>query len=91
VINGVHEARQAGRQRYKEGSDTIKITATGGMLSDARSPDAPQFTIEKIRAIVDTAKNYGYTVAAHARGDESMHRAFEGGVISIRHGTVVRA
>ena len=87
VINGVDEARQAVRQRYKDGSDTIKITATGGVLSYARSPDAPQFTIEEIRTIVDTAKDYGYTVAAHAHGDEGMRRAIEGGVISIEHGT----
>ena len=87
VINGVDDARQAVRQRYKEGSDTIKITATGGVLSYARSPDAPQFTVEEIRAIVETARDYGYTVAAHAHGDEGMRRAIEGGVISIEHGT----
>jgi len=87
VINGVDAARQAVRQRYKDGSDTIKITATGGVLSYARSADAPQFTIEEIRAIVETAKDYGYTVAAHAHGDEGMRRAIEGGVVSIEHGT----
>jgi imidazolonepropionase-like amidohydrolase len=87
VINGVDGARQAVRQRYKEGSDTIKITATGGVLSYARSPDAPQFTVEEIRAIVDTAKDYGYTVAAHAHGDVGMRRAIEGGVTTIEHGT----
>lgn len=87
VINGEDEARQAVRQRYKDGSDTIKITATGGVLSYARSPDAPQFTVEEIRAIVETAKDYGYTVAAHAHGDEGMRRAIEGGVATIEHGT----
>ena len=87
VINGVDQARQAVRQRYKDGSDTIKITATGGVLSYARSPDAPQFTIEEIRAVVETAKDYGFTVAAHAHGDEGARRAIEGGVISIEHGT----
>jgi len=87
VINGVDAARQAVRQRYKDGSDTIKITATGGVLSYARSADAPQFTVEEIRAIVETAKDYGYTVAAHAHGDEGMRRAIEGGVVSIEHGT----
>ncbi|HAI59280.1 MAG TPA: amidohydrolase [Xanthomonadaceae bacterium] len=87
VINGVDEARQAVRQRYKDGSDTIKITATGGVLSYARSPDAPQFTVEEIRAVVETAKDYGFTVAAHAHGDEGMRRAIEGGVATIEHGT----
>jgi len=87
VINSVDDARQAVRQRYKSGSDVIKITATGGVLSYAKSGDAPQFTIEEIRSIVETAKDYGYTVAAHAHGTEGMRRAVIGGVTSIEHGT----
>ena len=87
VINGVDSARQAVRQRYKDGSDLIKITATGGVLSYAKSADAPQFTVEEIRAIVATAQDYGYTVAAHAHGKQGMLRAIEGGVTTIEHGT----
>ena len=87
VINSVDDARQAVRQRYKDGSDVIKITATGGVLSYARSGDAPQFTVDEIKAIVDTAKDYGYTVAAHAHGTEGMKRAVLAGVTSIEHGT----
>jgi len=87
VINSVDDARQAVRQRYKEGSDVIKITATGGVLSYARSADAPQFTVEEVRSIVETAKDYGYRVAAHAHGEEGMYRAVLGGVTSIEHGT----
>jgi imidazolonepropionase-like amidohydrolase len=87
VVNSVDDARQAVRQRYKDGSDVIKITATGGVLSYAKSADAPQFTVEEIKAIVDTAKDYGYRVAAHAHGTEGMKRAVLGGVTSIEHGT----
>lgn len=87
VINSIDEARQAVRQRYKEGSDVIKITATGGVLSYAKSGDAPQFTVEEVKAIVDTARDYGYRVAAHAHGTEGMKRAVLGGVTSIEHGT----
>ena len=87
VINSVDEARQAVRQRYKEGSDVIKITATGGVLSYARSGDAPQFTVDEVAAVVQTAKDYGYAVAAHAHGEEGMRRAVEAGVTSIEHGT----
>jgi len=89
VINSPAEARQAVRQRYKDGSDLIKITATGGVLSYAKSPDAPQFTIEEMRAIVETARDYGYRVAAHAHGKEGMRRAIEAGVTSIEHGTMM--
>jgi len=87
VINSVDDARQAVRQRYKDGSDVIKITATGGVLSYAKSGDAPLFTVEEIRSIVETAKDYGYAVAAHAHGTEGMRRAVVAGVTSIEHGT----
>ncbi|MEA5404218.1 amidohydrolase family protein [Arcicella sp. DC2W] len=87
VVNGVDECRQAVRQRYKEGSDCIKITATGGVLSLAKSGKAPQFTEEEIRAIVETAKDYGFHVAAHAHGTEGMKRAVKAGVTTIEHGT----
>ena len=87
VINSIADARQAVRQRYKDGSDVIKITATGGVLSYAKSGDAPQFTVEEVKAIVDTANDYGYKVAAHAHGEEGMYRAVAGGVTSIEHGT----
>ena len=87
VINSVEEARQAVRQRYKDGSDVVKITATGGVLSYAKSGDAPQFTVDEIRAVVDAANDYGYRVAAHAHGEEGMRRAVEAGVTSIEHGT----
>lgn len=87
VINSVEDARQAVRQRYKNGANVIKITATGGVLSVAKNSSNPQFTIEEVKAICDTAKDYGMHVAAHAHGDEGMQRAIIGGVKTIEHGT----
>ena len=87
VVNSVEDAKKAVRQRYKNGADMIKITATGGVLSVAKSGDNPQFTIEEIKAICDTAKDYGMHVAAHAHGDAGMQRAVIGGVKTIEHGT----
>ncbi|MBZ9613125.1 metal-dependent hydrolase family protein [Rheinheimera maricola] len=87
VINGADEARKAVRQRYKEGSDLIKITATGGVLSVAKSGSNPQFTDAELAAIVSTAKDYGMKVAVHAHGKEGMERAIKAGVDSIEHGT----
>lgn len=89
VINGVEEAYQAVRQRYKEGADLIKITATGGVLSQAKDGANAQFTVEEIKAIVTAAKDYGFKVAAHAHGAEGMKRAILGGVHSIEHGTLM--
>lgn len=87
VVNGVEDCAKAVRQRYKEGSDLIKITATGGVLSMAKDGSGAQFTEEEVRAIVATAKDYGFKVAAHAHGAEGMKRAVLGGVSSIEHGT----
>jgi len=87
VINGPDEARQAVRQRYKDGSDLIKITATGGVLSIAKDGSGPQFTDEELAAIIETAKDYGMHTAAHAHGAEGMKRAVLAGITTIEHGT----
>lgn len=87
IVNGVADARKAVRQRYKEGADLIKITATGGVLSLAKSGQNPQFTEEEMRAIVEAANDYGFMVAAHAHGAEGMKRAIRAGVTTIEHGT----
>lgn len=87
VCNSPDSCREAVRARYKEGADLIKITATGGVLSIAKSGEAPQFTVEELAAVVETARDYGYTVAAHAHGTEGIRRAVEAGVDSIEHGT----
>ena len=87
VVNGEVEARAAVRSRYQDGADLIKITATGGVLSVAKSGQNPQFMTDELGAIVDTAKDYGMTVAVHAHGKEGMKRAVIAGVDSIEHGT----
>jgi imidazolonepropionase-like amidohydrolase len=87
VVNSADEAWKAVRARYKEGSDLIKITSTGGVLSQARSGQNPQFRVEEIEAVVAAARDYGFRVAAHAHGTEGMKRAVLGGVDSIEHGT----
>ncbi|GAB4186992.1 MAG: amidohydrolase family protein [Wenzhouxiangellaceae bacterium] len=87
VINGVSDARKAVRQRYKDGADMIKVTATGGVLSLAKNGQNPQFTVEELEAIVATAADYGMHVAAHAHGTEGIRRAVMAGVKTIEHGT----
>jgi imidazolonepropionase-like amidohydrolase len=87
VINGPAQAAQAVRQRYQDGADLIKITATGGVLSQASSGDNAQFSDEELNAIISTAKDYGFKVAAHAHGKAGMKRAIIAGVSSIEHGT----
>jgi len=87
VINSPEDARQAVRQRYKDGADLIKVTATGGVLSIAKDGSGPQFTQEELNAIIQTAKDYNMHTAAHAHGVEGMKRAVLAGITTIEHGT----
>ena len=87
VMNGPADAYKAVRQRYKDGSDVIKLTVTGGVLSLAKSGDNPQFTEEELEAVVAAAKDYNFVVAVHAHGAEGMKRAIKAGVDSVEHGT----
>lgn len=87
VVNSPGEAARAVRQRYKDGADLIKITATGGVLSLAKNGQNPQFSEDLIRVIVETAADYEMMVAAHAHGAEGMKRAIRAGVRTIEHGT----
>ena len=87
VLNGPDEAYKAVRQRYKDGSDMVKLTVTGGVLSLAKSGDNPQFTDRELEAVVAAAKDYGFKVAVHAHGAEGMKRAIKAGVDSVEHGT----
>ena len=87
IINNKDDAFKAVRHRYKEGSDLIKITATGGVLSVAKDGQNPQLTSEEILSVVNAAKDYGFKVAAHAHGAEGIKRAVKAGVSSIEHGT----
>ena len=87
VINGPEDAVKAVREHYKKGDDLIKIMPSGGVLDESSSADNAQLTLEEIQAVVRTAHDYGFTVAAHAHGAEAIRRAIIGGVDSIEHGT----
>jgi imidazolonepropionase-like amidohydrolase len=91
IINGVDDAMKAVREHYKLGDDLIKIMPSGGVLDEGASGDNSQMTLEEIRAIVSTAHDYGFAVAAHAHGAEAIRRAVIGGVDSIEHGTYMDA
>lgn len=89
VVNSREEARKAVRQRYKNGAQVIKITATGGVLSLAKSGMAPQFTMDELAGIVEAANDLSMITAAHAHGAEGMKRAVLAGITSIEHGSLM--
>jgi len=87
VADGRDELIKAVRLQIKRGSDVIKIASTGGVLDLSENGSGAEFTIDEIKAVVETAKDYGLRVACHAHGAEGIRRAILGGVTSIEHGT----
>ena len=87
ICDGPYSCRQAVREAIKFGADWIKITATGGVLSDTGTGLGQQLTDDELVEIMDTAHNLGVKVAAHAHGADGINAALRAGVDSIDHGT----
>jgi imidazolonepropionase-like amidohydrolase len=87
ICDGPYDCRRATRHAIKFGADWIKITATGGVLSDTATGTDQQMTDDELQEIVDTAHGLGVKVAAHAHGTDGINAALRAGVDSIDHGT----
>lgn len=87
VCDGPYDCRRATRQAIKYGADLIKITSTGGVMSDTNTGTEQQMTDEELREVVQTAHSLGRKVAAHAHGANGINAALRAGVDSIEHGT----
>ncbi len=90
IADGVDAVRRAARLQIRAGADWIKVMASGGVLSAADSPDASQFTVDEIRAIVEEAKASGIRgTLAHAEGTVGIKNALRAGITSIEHGDMI--
>jgi len=89
VADGVEAVQHKVRENIKYGADLIKVCATGGVLSHGDNPQASQFTLEEMQAIVVDAHRLGRKVAAHAHGAQGIRWASEAGVDSIEHGSYI--
>jgi imidazolonepropionase-like amidohydrolase len=89
VADGVAAVQQKVRQNIKYGADLIKVCATGGVLSKGDDPQASQYTLEEMKAIVADAHRLGRKVAAHAHGAQGILWASQAGVDSIEHGSYI--
>ena len=89
VADGIPAVQHMVRKNIKYGADLIKIGATGGVLSKGDDPQASQYTLEEMEAIVADAHRLGRKVAAHAHGAQGILWASEAGVDSIEHGTYI--
>lgn len=87
VCSGADDCRRSVRERVRAGADIIKITATGGVLSDTGAGLNQQFSNEELQAIVETAHFMGRTVTAHAHGTDGINSFLRAGGDSIEHGT----
>jgi imidazolonepropionase-like amidohydrolase len=87
IADGAAACRQAVRAQVKRGSDLIKLTATGGVLSNTAAGVEQQFFEDELEAIVETGHLLGRRVAAHAHGATGIKAALRAGVDSIEHGT----
>lgn len=87
ICDGPYECRKATREAVKFGADWIKITATGGVLSDTATGLGQQLTNDELGEIIDTAHGLGIKVAAHAHGADGINSALRAGIDSIEHGT----
>ena len=87
VCDGPDSCRAAVREQVRRGADHIKLTATGGVLSNTATGTEQQFTDAELDAIMDTAHAMGRKVTAHAHGKGGIEAALRAGVDSIEHGT----
>ncbi len=87
TCTGVVECAAKVRLASQNGADVIKITATGGVLSQQGRGLEAHFTSEEMKAIADTAHSLGLKVMAHAHGARGIQQAAEAGIDSIEHGT----
>ncbi|MGD9980948.1 MAG: amidohydrolase family protein [Hyphomonadaceae bacterium] len=87
ACSGADACRRAVRRQIQAGADIIKITATGGVLSNTAAGVEQQFSDEELRAIVEAAHAMGRQVTAHAHGAGGINAALRAGVDSIEHGS----
>lgn len=90
LCDGVESCIHTARKVLRDGSDFIKVFATGGVLSQRDKPENPQLSYEEIRAIVSEAEKVNTYVAAHAHGDRGAKIAIEAGVKTLEHGTLLK-
>lgn len=91
VCSGADDCARAVRERVRDGADIIKITATGGVLSQTAAGLGQQFTDAELKAIVEAAHTMGRKVTAHAHGADGINSFLRAGGDSIEHGTYANA
>ncbi len=87
ICDGPYDCRRATRRAIKFGADVIKITSTGGVLSDTNTGTGQQMADDELKEVVDAAHILGRKVASHAHAADGINAALRAGVDSIEHGS----
>jgi len=87
VCDGPYDCRRAARNVIKYGADLIKITSTGGVMTERATGTGQQMEMDELREVVQAAERMGRKVASHAHEEDGIIAALEAGVASIEHGT----
>lgn len=87
ICSGPEDCMRAVRTQVRAGADIIKITATGGVLSNTAAGLNQQFSDDELSAIVGSAHRMGRQVTAHAHGVDGINAFLRAGGDSIEHGT----
>ncbi len=83
VVGDRDEMVRTTRQQIKHGADWVKIHVTGSLPN--RSGELTMWTLDELRAVVDTAHDLGTPCIAHCRNATSTRLAAEAGVDLILH------
>lgn len=91
ICDGADSCRRAVRAQIRDGAEVIKFAATGGVLDPVASGLGQHMTFDEMKAVIDTAHQFGRKAAAHAHGTAGINTALRAGVDSIEHGTFADA
>jgi imidazolonepropionase-like amidohydrolase len=87
TCTGPVECAEKVRKASRAGADIIKITATGGVLSQQGRGLGGHFSKPELESIATTAHSLGLKVMAHAHGARGIEDAAAAGIDTIDHGT----
>jgi imidazolonepropionase-like amidohydrolase len=87
ICDGPYDCRRATRNVIKYGADLVKITSTGGVMTERATGTGQQMEMDELREVVLAAERMGRKVASHAHHEDGIVAALEAGVASIEHGT----
>jgi len=89
AVDSPDEMRKAVRTAFKNGAESIKVMATGGVMTPNDFMEDAQLSVAEMHVAVEEAHHKRRVVAAHAEGNPGIQNALDAGVDSVEHGFYV--